>query len=76
MYPYATPPGPTKVISGPIAMRLIPDETVNPFTYIATICAMCEHTKYLAPPGLGTTLCRCINILVVGLKGIKGGVTL
>ena len=76
MYPYATPPGPTKVTSGPIAMRLIPDEMVNPFIYITTICTMCVHSKCLSPPGLGTTLCRCIDILVVGLKGIKGGTPL
>ena len=75
MYPYTTPPGPAKVTSGPIVMRLIPDETVNPFTYIKTICTICEHPKCLTPLGLGTTLCRCINILVVGLKGIKGGAT-
>ena len=76
MYPYTTPPGPTKVISGPIAMRQISDKLVDPFTYITTVCSMCEHTKYLTPPGLGTTLCGCINILVVRLKGIKGGVPL
>ena len=73
MYPYATPPGPPKVTSGPIVMRLIPDEMVNPFTYITTVCAICEHPKCLTPPGLGTTLCGCTDILVVGLKGIKGG---
>ena len=60
----------------PIVMRLIPDEVVNSFNYITTICAMCEHTKCLTPPDLGTTLCKCINILVVGLKGIKGGTPL
>ena len=76
VYPYATPPGPTKVTSGPIAMRLIPNETVNPFTYVATVCAICVYSKGLTPPGLGTTLCGCINILVVRLKGIKGGVPL
>ena len=70
MYPYASPPGPTKVTSGPIAMRLIPDETVNPLTYITTICAMCVYSKALTLPGLGTTLYGCINILVVRLKGI------
>ena len=53
----------------------MPYETVNPFTYIATFCAMCVHTKYLTPD-LGTTLCRCIDILVIGLKGIKGGTPL
>ena len=57
MYPYTTPAGPTKVTSGPIAMRLISGETVNPFTYISTICAMCVYSKSLTPPGLGTTLC-------------------
>ena len=34
---------------------------------------MCVHTKYLSPPDLGTTLCRCIDILVDRIKGIKGG---
>ena len=76
MYPYTTPPDPTKVNSGPIAMRLIPDEMVNPFTNITTICAMCVYSKCLTPLGLGTTLCGCINILVVGLKGMKGGAPL
>ena len=65
MYPYATPPGPAKVACGPIAMTLIPDEMVNIFTYITTICAMCVHSKCLTPPVLGTILCGCINILVV-----------
>ena len=76
VYSYATPPGPIKVTSGPIVMRLIPDETVNPFTYITTICAKWVYSKSLTPPVLGTTLCRCINILVVGLKCIQGGVLL
>ena len=76
MHPYATPPIPTKVTSGPIAMTLIPDEMVNPFTYITAMCAICEYPKCLTPQGLGTTLCERINILVVGLKGIKGGVSL
>ena len=69
MYSYAIPPGPTKVTSGPIVMRLIPDEMANPFTYITTICTICVYSKGLTPPGLGPTLCGCINILVVGLKG-------
>ena len=51
-------------------------ETVDPFTYITTICTMYQHSKYLTPPDLGTTLCGCIDILVVGLKGIKGGAPL
>ena len=76
MYPYATPPGSTKVTSGPIVMRLIPDEMVNPLTYITTICAMWVYSKSLTPPVLGTTLCGCINILVVRLKCIKGGAPL
>ena len=66
MYPYATPPGPTKVTSGPIVMRLIPDEMVNSSTYITTVFARCKKSKYLTPLGLGTTLCQCIDILVVG----------
>ena len=73
VYFFTTPPGPTKVTSGQIVMRLIPCKMVNPYTYITTICAMCVHSKCLTPPGLGTTLCRCINILVIRLKGIKGG---
>ena len=31
MYFYATPPGPTQVNCGPIVMRMISNETVNPF---------------------------------------------
>ena len=76
MYPYTTPPGPTKETSGPIVMRLILDQMVNPFTFITTICTMWVYFKGLTPPGLGTTLCGCINILVVRLKGKKGGTPL
>ena len=52
-------------------IRSMPYEMVNPFTYITTIYAVCQQSKYLTPPDLGTTLCKCIDILVVGLKGIK-----
>ena len=57
-------------------IRSMPYETVNPSVYTTTICAMCVHAKCLTPPVLRTTLCGCINVLVVRLKGIKGGVPL
>ena len=57
-------------------VRSMPYETVNPFTYITAICTMYQQSKSLTPPDLGTTLCRCTDILVVGLKGIKGGAAL
>ena len=57
-------------------IRLMPYDTVNPLAHITTICALYQQSKYLTPPDLGTTLCRCIDILVVGLKGIKRGAPL
>ena len=57
-------------------IRSMPYETINPFTHTTTICAIYQQSKYLTPPDLGTTLCRCIDILMVRLKGIKGGAPL
>ena len=60
-----------------IVIRLMPYETVDPFTYITIMCAICVYTKCLTPPDLRTTLCGAIDILVVlRLKGIKEGVSL
>ena len=70
IYSYTTPPGPIKVTIGLNEMRLIPDETVNPFTYITTICTKWVYSKSLTPSLLETTLCGYINILVVRLKCI------